>query len=684
MNTRLTRVVWLILISQMFCIESLFAKNRPDSILQRVFDYPQTICTEDFTDSVSYAYSKFSLNIKRRNIMLMTVPTMYAVAHGGSRRYIGESYNRVRFMPSGNYEISKLLSLSTVPHRHTALPTLMHYLTPRVYDVTMIKESILSPFNRQNKRFYKYATEREADGSVVLQFKPKLRNTLLVDGWAVIDAATGRIVQFTLKGEYDMIQFRLFVKMGEDSRKSLLPQTCHLDSRFTFLGNDIRAHYSMAYHLPKVLNDSIVDEHDLDLMERVRPEPLSSYEKMVYNRIIGEREARNVNAADSATANGIGQRLKAIVWDMIGENILTHISQDFGPDGQGYFRINPVLNPLYMEYNPQQGVLYKFDVRGGYKFTDNSDVWLRFKSGYAFKIDQFFFELPIVYYFDKRHNGYIESLLSHGRRMRNSRIVDELKSATNNNSIWDGMHLDEFKDMYWDCNANYDISNRISLQAGFILHRRSAVHSSGFEIINRPSVYFSLAPKLQVRYRPWGYQGPIFMASYEQSMKNFVETNMPYTRWEFDGQYILPLGSLQSMSMRIGTGFYTHKDRNGYFVDFDNFRQTFIPNGWNDPWSGEFELLNSGLYNISNYYFRSNFTYESPFFFLAWTPFLGHFIERERFYLSLLTVKDAHPYIELGYAVKTRFLSIGAFTSSINGRYESFGIKFGVELFSQW
>ncbi|MBS5614704.1 MAG: hypothetical protein KHX29_11855, partial [Prevotella buccalis] len=68
----------------------------------------------------------------------------------------------------------------------------------------------------------------------------------------------------------------------------------------------------------------------------------------------------------------------------------------------------------------------------------------------------------------------------------------------------------------------------------------------------------------------------------------------------------------------------------------------------------------------------------------AWVPFAGHFIERERLYFSALHAKQAHPYIELGYAFKTRLASVGAFVSTINGKYRNFGFKFGFELFRQW
>lgn len=686
MKTPLCRVLLSILMLLVTGIGCLSAKTGLDTILVRVFSYPQTIDIKHIADTTSYAYMKSSLHINKRNIFLMAVPTMYVVAHGGSREYVSESYNKVVFQPSGDYKTEKLLSLSTVPRRHVTMPTMIDYLTPNIYDVTMVSENILSPFNKQNKKYYKYSIEETQDSLVTLSFKPKLKNTLLVDGSAIVNPADGKIIQIRLTGEYDMVQFRLFIKMGSGGMQSLLPEKCNLDSRFMFLGNDIRARYDMAYNLPKVFEDTITDDHDLAKMEMVRPQPLTSHENAIYERVINARKAaeKDTTKIDTIPANTRRLKLKAILWDMIGENVLTHIKQNFGPDRQGYFRINPVLNPLFMGYNHNQGYYYKFNIRGGYKFTENSDIWLQFKAGYSFKLKQFYFFTPLIYYYDKQHNGYLKSALSSGRRVKNRRIINELKIATADNPIWEQLHLDEFKDTYWDFYANYDISKYVGLQAGFVLHHRTALDKTGFDLIKKPKVYSSIAPKVKVQYRPWGYSGPILMASCEKSIKNLAGANVPYTRWEFDGQYILPLHNVQSLSMRIGCGFYTHRGANDYFVDFENFRETFLPDGWIDKWSGEFELLNADIYNESNYYARGNFTYESPFLLLAWTPFLGHFIERERFYLSILSAKNAHPYTEFGYVVKTRLLSIGAFVSSMNGRYKDFGFKFGFELFRQW
>lgn len=684
MNTAIVKALLILLLCQCYVIESVANTSKKDSILQRMFKFPELIASTHQQDSVSYAYIKSTLNIRRRNFILMAVPTMYTMAHTGNRCYLEESYNKITCLPNNKFDIKKLLSLSSDPQRNITFPAMLRYLTPKVYGVTMISDNVLSPFNKQNRIYYTYAMEEQSDSTIILRFKPKLRNTLLVKGSAVVYISTGKIKSIKLHGEYDMIHFRLSIFMGDEGIKSILPYKCNIESSFIFFGNNISTNYHIIYQLPKMLPDSIIDNHNAATMQLIRPLPLTSYEELEYNKTLLSTDKRNAIKNRSTVFQQRMVKIKNIVWDMVGEKVLTDISQNFGSNRKGYIKSDPILNPLYMEYSKMKGLFYNFNMQSGYQFTTNSDIWLQLKGGYSFKLQQFSFYIPLVYCFDKQHDGYISSTVSAGRRIQNDIIIKEIKTINCNHNERNNLKFSEFKDSYWDCFAHYDFTQKIGIQTGFVFHNRTAVNKLGFKIIHKPSTYYTLAPKIKIQYRPWGYVGPTFIASYETSIKKLCGTNTPYTRWEFDGQYILPLHNIKSISMRIGTGFYTNREKNDYFVDFENFRQTFLPNGWNDEWSGDFELLDNHLYNQSNYYFRANFTYESPFILLAWTPFVGNFIERERLYLSDLHAKGAQPYVELGYALKTRLASVGAFISCLNGKYKDFGIKLGFELFRQW
>lgn len=84
------------------------------------------------------------------------------------------------------------------------------------------------------------------------------------------------------------------------------------------------------------------------------------------------------------------------------------------------------------------------------------------------------------------------------------------------------MNLDYFKDFYFKFKANYDLSDKWSIQPGIIYHKRSAVDKTGFEQANRPTEYYSFAPSLQIQFRPYGWNGPIFTTDYERGVKMYL------------------------------------------------------------------------------------------------------------------------------------------------------------------
>ena len=56
------------------------------------------------------------------------------------------------------------------------------------------------------------------------------------------------------------------------------------------------------------------------------------------------------------------------------KHLVNRIKSNFGTNNQGYIRIDPIINPLYLGYSHRRGLTYKFDVRGSYDFSDNCDM----------------------------------------------------------------------------------------------------------------------------------------------------------------------------------------------------------------------------------------------------------------------------------------------------------------------
>lgn len=655
-------------------------------IIDRIYQYASTVDTTASIEETSYAYTRFNFNVERKNPTLLLVPSVYAIAHSIQREYVGETYSRVTMHRFGDYESKLLLHTTTVPRRHHAMKAFDKYLTPLIYSETIIEDNLLSPFNRKNRKFYHYTADTLREGMIRVHYTPKRKNTQIVRGDALVDPVSGKILKCSFSGEFDMINFQLTLYMGKKGYHTLTAEKCELRTQFRFIGNRVTGDLVAYYNMPQVLSDSIEDENDYKKMCFVRPDTLDQHSQRLYEAMFAKQlEHDSIQNSNNGSSRRKHQ-LRTIFWEKIGDNVLNRVKTNFGMNNQGYIRVNPILNPLYMGYDHRRGFTYKFDVRAIYQFNSNNELSARIKAGYAFKQRQFYYRIPIFYYYNKRRNGYFKFETGNGNHIRNHSISREVEQAhpdTVGLNLPDLDLLNEFKQNDYRLVFNYEFSKYIGVQFGTLFQRRVAVHKKAFEELGLKHDYQSFAPIFQLQIRPWGWRGPILTADYDRSIKGILKSNIAYERLEFNGEYIHRLHKLKSIQMRLGCGFYTWKDKNAYFLNYENFQENNIPGGWNDDWSGEFELLRSDTYNTSEYYIRTNLTYESPLLLLSWIPKLGNFMEMERIYLSLLDVKDIHPYVELGYGFTTRLLSCGLFVSSGQGN-RMVGFKFGFELFRNW
>ena len=674
-----------------------------DSVMRLVFHYAQTVDTAGRDTSVSYAYTKFQIRTNKRNATLMLVPTMYAVAHGGGRRFISEYYNRITFDKQGKPVSHRLLNVSTIPHRSNTFSALLGYMTPNVYGETLFQENILSPFHHTNRKYYKYSVTQLPFGKAQIYVYPRIKNTQLMEARAIVDTKTGRISMADFEGEYDMTRFYISIVMGKEGYLSLAPKKCDMRANFRFMGNKISGMYSTIYGLPRTISDSLNNIADTALMAKVRPQELNPDEKSIYKQFYEKRR----QIEDSLSVNGTqADFVKDVLWDVIGDNVLNRISQGFGKQQQGYFRISPILNPLYMGYSQRKGLVYKFDLRGSYRFNDDMQLGIRFRGGYSMKQHRFYFSIPISWNYNNSHNGYLKVEIGNGNRISTNRVarrilgISEPKDSmsifplpgqipgitppySSNTSIDKG-NIYDFKDDYMRITNHWSFNTHFGMELGMVSHTRRAVTPQFYHQFNYPSIYTSVAPAVGLEWFPTGKRGPILKVDYERGWKKLFGSNIDYERMEFDAQHIFYASRRRSYSLRLGTGFYTRKGDHWDFVDYTNFHDNNIPGGWNDDWSGEFELLSSQWYNASDYYLRGNFTYEAPMMISAWLPLIGRYIEKERIYMSSLVVKHLHPYTEWGYGVTTRLMTLGFFAAFKNTKFDGVGCRFGFELFRNW
>lgn len=654
----------------------IFAKVTADSlVMDRLFSYKRNLAPSisGFTDDF---YLKYSFRTVRRNPTLIFVPTMYSIARG-NRNYIGENIGRISFKAIDDYRIDQKTLKSTIPHNRKAMDVMMRFIIPNLYGISLFDKYMLSPFNYNNRIFYRYRISISDEGRACVNFTPKLNNTQLVKGFAIIDRYTGKIIHTRFSGEYDMVTFEVNAYMGDDDTPyALLPTRCDSKAVFKFMGNELRVRFYANFECKVPDIDSIDDKKAESIIDSVRPDPLERIEESIYREHIQENIAK-----DSAQATVVKRKNKMLkkTWDIVDDYILS--GQDASNDNASV-TLSPLFNPLYLSYSHSHGLAYKMDIGARYIFAPDRYITFTPRLGYNFKIKKFYFNALLRYTFDAKRNGWVELTWANGNRITNSSVLEIIQEENRDTIDFSSLNLDYFDDDMVSLSGNMQITKHLEMALGFVYHRRSAVNRHEMEQLGKPSEYRSFAPMVTLTFRPHP-EGPTFTANYERGLTNILQSNIKYERWEFDASFKKVLHSLRKYNLRAGGGFYTNKSTD-YFVDFANFHDNYIPGGWDDDWTGDFQLLNSQWYNASKYYFRTNVSYESPLLLVTWIPLIGKYIETERIYANFLQIEHTRPYTEIGYGLTNRYFSIGLFASFLNGSFNEFGSKFSFELFRRW
>ena len=655
---------------------SISAINKRDSlILNRIYDYHQahTRAIDSLEDQV---YAKFRYNVEKRNPILWLIPSMYVMAKD-PREYIRESYSKVLFKNANEYDISNQALSGTIRGNRKAMPTLLDYMTPNIYDIALYNGHMLSPFNKINRRFYHYTQKLQNDSTTRLEFRPKIYNTQLLNGYAIVDTNTGRIIRTLLNGEFDMLSFRTEITQGKEGGRSIMPERCNTAATFKFMGNRISTLFDANYNCTRALPDSINEDKSRELMDTIRPIPLTETDKQIYNAYDREHQ-RDTTIQDTTPKK---QNLwKKVFWDTIGDNLVTPISAE---SEDAYFSMSPIINPLYISYSHSRGVRYKMNFRSRFRFSTYRYLTLNPTLGYGFKEKIFYFTIPLRMTYNPKRNGYAEIVFGNGNRISNSSVMEAINKAHKDTINFDNKDMDLFKDQHLSLYNNIMLFDWFDIETGIIYHRRAALNKALMIEYGMPTEYKSFAPLVGLKFQPWLNRGPLISINYERAINGVLKSNLEYERWEFDAQWKKKIPGLRILNLRAGAGFYTNKKDN-LFVDFANFRDENLPEGWDDDWSGNFQLLSSRMYNESNYYIRGNVSYESPMMAATWIPYLGKYIEKERFYLSSVLVEHTNPYFEIGYGFTNRYISVGAFASFNGTRFDRIGVEVEFELFRKW
>ena len=664
-------------------------------MLNRVFSYRERYVGEFADTLTTNVYIKHLYRTHRRNATLWVVPSMYAIARG-ERSFVSEQYGRYLFIDGiDGYKQYNQVYYTTIPHQRRTMSVLLDFVTPNLYDATLYDDHVLSPFSRENSVFYKYSTTALSAGQVRIYFRPRyVNNTQLITGQAIVNGHTGRIIEASFRGEFDMIHFETQTMQGVQGLRSLLPRLSKTDIVFRFMGNHITSHFEAVFDCPITLPDTLSVKGDRQLIDSVRPYSLSDEELSIYHYYDSLRHKPAVVdttlalSADSVAvpeaSPSLPERkprhnyLKEVGWDLIGENLLRSLRAQ---SQNGSVRLSPIINPQYVSYSHRKGFSYKLKLGAKYRFSEQSNVELNPTVGYNFKLKEFYFKVPFRWNYNQLLDAHVAVEWGNNNRIANSTVIDEIRQQQGDLPDLAGKDLDLFDNNYLRLIHGIMPLSWLGVETGVVMHQRRAINASAMRQLGMPEEYSSLAPLVSLRLRPWKH-APLLTVDYERGLRR-RHSDLEYERWEFDVSAKHRMHHMQTLNVRVGSGFYTNRGNN-YFMDFSNFRDQNLPEGWDDDWTGNFQLLSSRMYNQSSYYLRGNLSYESPLLLASFTPLLGRYIERERAYVSTLIIENSRPYSELGYSFTCRYFSFGFFASFLSMKQSEMGCKFTFELFRRW
>ena len=712
-NSRPIFIVLLLLV--LATCKSLAKPSRQDSILlERIFSFQRNY-THEVRGFATNVYVKHLYQTHQRNFTLWAIPTTYAIAKG-QRTFVSEQYSRLYFRSIKDFENIRQVYYTTIPRNRRTLSILSELITPNLYETTLYGDHILSPFSRDNKRHYVYSSAYLGNGKVRLYFRPRVvPNTQLVRGKAIVNRSTGQVEQLEMEGEFDMIRFRTLTMQGDYGVRALLPKLCKTSIEFKFAGNHVTSDFTALFDCPITLPDTIDVKGDRQLIDSIRPISLSEEESAVYHIYDSlHAEPADTIAADTLMADSLYPTLasvmpqftqasmpfdtlstqaieeeenkhehhdlwKEIGWDIIGSNLIHSLETE---NERGSIELSPLLNPQYISYSREKGVTYKMKLWGEYHFSPTTWLKTRPRGGYRFRLHDFYFDIPIWLYYTPKSNGVWYLNISKSNRIGSSDVLNDIVAKTGESiETVDNREWHYFNDLMYQLSHSIQVTPWLTVASGLTFHHRKGIHDNTLRRLGLTSVFKSLAPAVSINWRPWA-KAPMFTIDYERAFK-FGPLNIDYERWEGDVAVKRRLPSMQTINMRAGAGIYTRKGKN-HFLDFSNFRDNNLPEGWDDDWSGDFQLLDSRLYNESRYYIRGNISYESPLLCTFLIPGVGRYIERERFYWNGLSIQNTRFYSELGYGFTTRYFSVGLFTSFLNVKYQEMTAKFTFELFRRW
>ena len=692
-----------------------------DSIIERVMTFAPLYETI-VSDYRANLYIKGRMDIQKKNFILRYVPSMFRLQKG-VREYLLETYSDLHYTAPNIYDQKVKASQGTV-RGNRGLPGLLEYFNVNIYSSSLLNdERLLSPLAKNGQKYYKYRIDSVMGDPNNLNYRvrfiPRTKSDQLVGGYMVVSSNVWSVREIRFSGRSELITFTCRIKMGDVGKKNeFLPVRYDVEALFKFLGNEVDGNYTASldyksielkeikvrkkekrkYNLSESFSlqcDTNAYKTDASTFAILRPIPLNENEKKLYSDYALRRDTATIQKPSKSQT----------FWGTIGDLMMEDYK--FNLSNIGSVRFSPFINPLLFSYSGSNGLSYRQDFRYNRLFRGDKVLRIVPKLGYNFTRKEFYWSLNADFEYWPQKRGFFRLNVGNGNRIYSSKVLDELKAMPDSIFDFNLIHLDYFKDLYFNLRHTVEVVNGLDVGLGYSAHRRTAVEPSRFVITGDypmpppefmdkfKNTYISFAPRIRVEWTPGLYYYmngkrkinlrsiyPTFSVDYERGIKGVFKSTGEYERIEFDLQHQIRMGLMRNIYYRFGFGAFTNQDEL-YFVDFANFSRHNLPVGWNDEIGGVFQVLDSRWYNSSRRYVRGHFTYEAPFLILRHLMKYTRYVQNERIYVSALCMPHLQPYMEVGYGIGTHVFDVGVFVSSENWKFGRIGCKLTFELFNR-
>ncbi len=692
-----------------------------DSIIGRVMTFAPLYETI-VSDYRANLYIKGKMDIQKKNFILRYVPSMFRLQKG-VREYLLETYSDLHYTAPNIYDQKVKASQGTV-RGNRGLPGLLEYFNVNIYSSSLLNdERLLSPLAKNGQKYYKYRIDSVMGDPNNLDYRvrfiPRTKSDQLVGGYMIVSSNVWSVREIRFSGRSELITFTCWIKMGDVGKKNeFLPVRYDVEALFKFLGNKVDGNYTASldyksielkekkvrkkektnYNLSESFSlqcDTNAYKTDASTFAIMRPIPLDENEKKLYSDYRLRRDTAIIQKPSKSQS----------FWGTMGDLMVEDYK--FNLSNIGSVRFSPFINPLLFSYSGSNGLSYRQDFRYNRLFRGDKLLRIVPKLGYNFTRKEFYWSLNADFEYWPQKRGFFRLNVGNGNRIYSSKVLDELKAMPDSIFNFDLIHLDYFKDLYFNFRHTLEVVNGLDISLGFSAHKRTAVEPSRFVITGDypmpppefmekfKNTYISFAPRIRVEWTPGLYYYmngkrkinlrslyPTFSVDYERGIKGVFKSTGEYERIEFDLQHQIRLGLMRNIYYRFGFGAFTNQDEL-YFVDFANFSRHNLPVGWNDEIGGVFQVLDGRWYNSSRRYVRGHFTYEAPFLILKHLMKYTRYVQNERIYVGALAMPHLQPYLEVGYGIGTHIFDVGVFVSSENWKFGGIGCKFTFELFNR-